>query len=679
VVAFFGMKDGDITKVIYPTNSKGEVCGRGDMADRKLLMIYDLTKCLNVAVMVTGCPTQQVCVAKCPDETFSPREQLQMDDPDEDRIKKKMIDYCQPNRTEEIKAKSVKTLIDEEICPAWYIKSTAILGRCFPFFTKDNEDSKNDVIVKAAGIHQDVTRGKLSDAVNRLAFFLNFRQLGERVFNDLKDTYWMIGLALIGACILSFIWIILMRFITGVMVWGSILLVFLGTGSALGYCGYRLYLAYMDDDPMAQTNLFELNITPEIVSDFLKQRDTWLALTVVLGILFLVIICLFIFLRERIQIAIALISEGSRAVGHMFSSLFFPIIPWLFQLIVVLWALVVALYLASAGEQEHRIVFKNGTTNDECPELCGEQNITAKAICIPELFDKENCSNICKGAMCQFVKYTKNKDYSLFSFINLFGLYWGVFFFGAFGELVLAGVFSQWYWTYDKSKDLPRCALGTAIWNATVFHLGTVAFGSLVIAIIRMIRTILEYVEKKLKMYNNDLTKCLLCMCKCCLACLESFMRFINRNAYIICAIKGTNFCKSAQSAFNLLMRNLVRVAVLDRVVDFLLFLGKLVIVLITGAVSYLAFAGYFPDIKDQIPALNYFFTPIVFIVIGSYFIASSFFSVYAMAVDTLFLCFLEDMERNDRPGQKLYMPISLKKILGKMEKTANETRVRYH
>ena len=46
---------------------------------------------------------------------------------------------------------------------------------------------------------------------------------------------------------------------------------------------------------------FQLNITPEIMSDFLKQRDTWLALTVVLGILFLVIICLFIFLREVTQ------------------------------------------------------------------------------------------------------------------------------------------------------------------------------------------------------------------------------------------------------------------------------------------------------------------------------------------------------------------------------------------
>ena len=30
----------------------------------------------------------------------------------------------------------------------------------------------------------------------------------------------------------------------------------------------------------------------------MTQRDTWLALTIVLGILFLVIVCIFIFLRE---------------------------------------------------------------------------------------------------------------------------------------------------------------------------------------------------------------------------------------------------------------------------------------------------------------------------------------------------------------------------------------------
>merc|ERR1712113_1354607 len=130
--------------------------------------------------------------------------------------------------------------------------------------------------------------------------------------------------------------------------------------------------------------------------------------------------------------------------------------------------------------------------------------------------------------------------------------------------------------------------------------------GSLVIAIIRMLRTILEYVEKK---FNNDLTKCLLKCCQCCLWCLEKFMRFINRNAYIMCAVKSTSFCKSARDAFNLLMRNLVRVVVLDSVVDFLLFLGKIVIVLITGVTSYMAFSGQIPELRDQIPSLNYIYT----------------------------------------------------------------------
>jgi len=149
-------------------------------------------------------------------------------------------------------------------------------------------------------------------------------------------------------------------------------------------------------------------------------------------------------------------------------------------------------------------------------------------------------------------------------------------------------------------------------------------------------------------------------------------MKFFNRNIYIMCAMKGTNFWNSGKQAFNLIMRNLVRVVVLDGVCDFLLFLGKLVIVLISGTLSYFVFGRYIPDIQEHIPNLYYMFTPIVIIVVGSYLIASAFFGVYSMAVDTLFLCFLEDLERNDgTQGREYYMSRSLKKILGKMEKSA--------
>lgn len=104
--------------------------------------------------------------------------------------------------------------------------------------------------------------------------------------------------------------------------------------------------------------------------------------------------------------------------------------------------------------------------------------------------------------------------------------------------------------------------------------------------------------------------------------------------------------------------------------VAFLLFLGQVVIVAGIGCLSYFVFSGHITALKDDVPTLNYFFTPIVVIIVGSYFIAGSFFGVYAMAVDTIFLCFLEDLERNDgTPARPYFMSRGLQKVVGKMQK----------
>ncbi|MEQ2201199.1 hypothetical protein XENOCAPTIV_008954, partial [Xenoophorus captivus] len=56
-------------------------------------------------------------------------------------------------------------------------------------------------------------------------------------------------------------------------------------------------------------------------------------------------------------------------------------------------------------------------------------------------------------------------------------------------------------------------------------------------------------------------------------------------------------------------------------------------------------------------------------LVIGSYLIAHGFFSVYAMCVDTLFLCFCEDLERNDGSAERpYYMSSTLHEILWKVK-----------
>uniref|UniRef100_A0A171AMW2 Choline transporter-like protein n=1 Tax=Triatoma infestans TaxID=30076 RepID=A0A171AMW2_TRIIF len=132
-----------------------------------------------------------------------------------------------------------------------------------------------------------------------------------------------------------------------------------------------------------------------------------------------------------------------------------------------------------------------------------------------------------------------------------------------------------------------------------------------------------------------------------------------------MCAIHGKNFCMSAKDAFNLLMRNVLRVIVLDKVTDFLFFIGKLVI---TGSVV----AGtYFLIFQRNTLNLHYEGAfPLLAIAVGSYLIAATFFGVYSVAVDTLFLCFLEDCERNDGSVERPYfMSRNLRQILGKRNK----------
>ena len=52
---------------------------------------------------------------------------------------------------------------------------------------------------------------------------------------------------------------------------------------------------------------------------------------------------------------------------------------------------------------------------------------------------------------------------------------------------------------------------------------------------------------------SNSLVVAAKALADCCLSCLERFLDFVNKNAYIQTAIEGTNFCTSASNAFQLL------------------------------------------------------------------------------------------------------------------------------
>lgn len=77
------------------------------------------------------------------------------------------------------------------------------------------------------------------------------------------------------------------------------------------------------------------------------------------------------------------------------------------------------------------------------------------------------------------------------------------------------------------------------------------------------------------------------------------------------------------------------------------MFVGKVIITGTTIAAFYYEFYNPLEPIKqfafvDQQPVLNYKWLPMIIVAVGSWVISSTFFHVYSIAVDTLFLCFRE-------------------------------------
>ena len=158
-----------------------------------------------------------------------------------------------------------------------------------------------------------------------------------------------------------------------------------------------------------------------------------------------IILLITIFLRKRLRIAIALISEASKAVGSIMSSVFFPIFSFLLQLVVMAWWVVVFTFLASSMDKQFTMKSLNSTetcsdprVNEECkvddPMLPGcECTFTG----LSEYFKKMRDNN-------QPIVAARNPTANYLQIYNVFMLFWGMCFVSALGEMVLAGAFSSW-------------------------------------------------------------------------------------------------------------------------------------------------------------------------------------------------------------------------------------------
>ncbi|XP_029369491.1 choline transporter-like protein 4 isoform X2 [Echeneis naucrates] len=656
---------GDPRHVLYARNSTGWYCGTGPNKDKPNLFYFDILKCAtSINIMATAlnglqCPTTQVCVESCPStfwavglKAFS----------EEDKAKVFNQSLCVPSINLENTKFTVKQIIDNELCPFFHIPTTPVLGRCLPDVTALEGIPSEFSNVPGLPTSINDTANLIKNGTGDILNGFNARDVGVRIFEDFASSWPWILLGLLIAMVVSLLFLLLLRFTAPVLVWVLIL-------GVLGVGAYGIWHCYWEYDNHKQmsASINDIGFTTNF-SVYLQVQETWLAFLIIISVVEAILILTLIFLRTRILIAIALIQESSKAVSHIMSALLYPVVTFVLLLICVAYWGATALYLATSGGPIHRVVALNSTTGD-CMSINGTVD------CDPQNFSSSDYPG-CPSARCIFIKYDDEsllqKNLFNLQIYNAVAFLWCVNFVIALGQCTLAGAFASYYWAFNKPDDIPMFPVSGGFIRSLRYHVGSLAFGSLILTLVQIVRILLEYIDHKTREAQNPVARFILCCMKCCLWCLEKFIKFLNRNAYIMIAIYGKNFCVSAKNAFSLLMRNVVRVVVLDKVTDLLLFFGKLLVVGGVGVLSFFFFSGRIPlpGSTFRSETLNYYWMPIITVVFGSYLIALGFFSVYSMCVDTLFLCFLEDLERNDGSLQKPYfMSKNLMKILSKSNK----------
>ena len=242
----------------------------------------------------------------------------------------------------------------------------------------------------------------------------------------------------------------------------------------------------------------------------------------------------------------------------------------------------------------------------------------------------------------------------------MFGFFWINAFIVGMSQFVIAFACVNWYFT-QSTDTLGTGSVTKGVWVIFRYHSGTVIFGSLIIAICQFIRFLFEYYRKKMTGFEatNPVLKWWMWGTRYCLDCLNRLIKFISKNAYIMCAITSKHFCPAAWRAFILMLASAGRFMVSNLLGFAIMWIGRAFTMFATAGIGYVMVA-FIPSIADNSSS------PIMPVVIMAFIgavVGAIFLSLFSFSLDTILLCFLVDeswAEHNKRDSGK-HRPPELK------------------
>ncbi|XP_071714531.1 choline transporter protein 1-like [Rutidosis leptorrhynchoides] len=367
-----------------------------------------------------------------------------------------------------------------------------------------------------------------------------------------------------------------------------------------------------------------------------RERGHLHFFAVLMTIIMAVAILSSIAIARRIVMAASVLKVASKIIGEVRALIIFPVMPYaLLSIFYMIW-ITSTLYILSSGH----------VIRDRCNANCCAYDLRLKQV---------NCERCCGHT----IHYTPHIGLAIL--FHLFGWYWVTQFVKAFSSTVIAGSVASHYWGHGEIlQEISFFPIFSSMKRLVRYNIGSVAVGSLIVSIVESSSRLLKPLRRKLVVVDvsthNWVGKVLSVSSHYALVCIEWIIRSVNHNAYIMIAITGESFFASSAMATELIKNNILRIGKVNVIGNVILFLGKLCVSLASALFAFLML-----DTHTYKSSHNKVSSPLipVLVCLGlGFVVATLFFSVVEVTIDTIILSYCQDSEEEHRGTTQYATPL---------------------
>lgn len=227
--------------------------------------------------------------------------------------------------------------------------------------------------------------------------------------------------------------------------------------------------------------------------------------------------------------------------------------------------------------------------------------------------------------------------------------------------MVVSSSVAMWYFSKNKSKQknlkvhkMPKFYIMDSLARTMCFQMGTLALGSFLIASLSMVRYMVAWIQARLQNASpqsqyipQNIRTMLDCIIQCFLKTLQRILEIVTHYSYIYASLKGQSFSRSGGMVFGLILKYTSLLTSVSVMCTAVIFLCKISIC-VAACFTYYMIVSNVPMFQPD--GAFAIVSPVISIIVCfllAYTIATAFFNVFDIAVDTILICYITDIDEN--------------------------------